>query len=74
MNIKAHFKDLKHDLDVDIICSKPEYSYYNFIMKLDGILFQAAELDDFELVYEKDYEKAKEKFLLFCPEQTVFSL
>ena len=59
---KAHYKDIAHDADIEIINTEEEYRYDPLSFTLDGIKFKGSSLGDFELADESQYEEAKLKF------------
>lgn len=64
MDIKAHFKDKYHDYDIVIKNIKKDSNCWELSFTVDDIDFVGSNLNDFELKNEKDYKKAKEKFMI----------
>ena len=59
---KAHYKDLTHDTDIEILNTEEEYKYDPLSFTLDGIRFKGTSLGDFELADESQFEEARTKF------------
>lgn len=59
---KAHYKDLTHDTDIEILNTEEEYRYDPLSFTLDGIRFKGTSLGDFGLADESQYEEARSKF------------
>lgn len=59
---KAHFKDVAHDVDIEIKNSEINYKSDPLSFTIDGITFMGQDFMEFQLADESQYEKAKDIF------------
>lgn len=61
---KAHYKDILHDTDIEILNTEGDYSTDPLSFTLDGITFQGTGLGDFRLADPERQKEAGRKFAL----------
>lgn len=61
---KAHYRDVLHDTDIQILNTEEDYSTCPLSFTLDDVTFQGTSLGDFQLADETQYDKARERFCL----------
>lgn len=61
---KAHFKDQKHDVDIDIINSENGFGNDPLSFTINGTAFCGEGFDDFHLTYPENYDFGSQEFQL----------